>query len=126
MKTYKKNYIGKGTQHETLNIVRVTLPVEEVLKYKHEFNGADYITFELAQLQTPDKFGRTHTAYVTTTETAPETAEEPKPAARKGRKPKRQTCTGLNKSPQQRGFFWSFQLIALPGHLNLKGVFSPC
>ena len=92
MKSYKKNYIGKGTRHETLNIVKVTLPIEDVLKYKHEFNGSEYITFEVAQLQTPDKFGRTHTAYVVTTETAPETAEEPKPAKKRVRKPKGQTA----------------------------------
>ena len=61
MTTYKKNYIGKGTQHETLDLVNVTLKVEELLKYQHEFKGEMYISFEVAKMQNTDKFGRTHT-----------------------------------------------------------------
>ena len=68
MKSYKKNYIGKGTQVENMDIVKVTLKVEDVLKYKHEFEGSEYITLEVARMQQPDKFGRSHTAYVTTSE----------------------------------------------------------
>ena len=49
-----------------MDIVKVTLKVEEVLKHKHEFEGNEYITLEVAKMQQPDKFGRTHTAYVTT------------------------------------------------------------
>jgi len=88
MKTYKKNYIGKGVQHETLDIVKVTLKVEDLLKYQHEYNGQQYISFELARLQNQDKFGRTHTAYVSTRDEEPE--EAPKP--RRGRKPKTETA----------------------------------
>ena len=62
MKSYKKNYIGKGTQVENMDIVKVTLKIEEILKFKHEFEGQEYITLEIAQMQQPDKFGRTHTA----------------------------------------------------------------
>ena len=76
MKSFKKNYIGKGTQVENMDIVKVTLKVEEILKYKHEFEGNDYITLEVARMQQPDKFGRSHTAYVTTTEEIVE--EKPK------------------------------------------------
>ncbi len=73
MKSYKKNYIGKGTQVETksgkvLDIVKVTLKVDEVLKHKHEYDGNEYITFEVAKMKQPDNFGRSHTAYVTTRE----------------------------------------------------------
>ena len=68
MKSYKKNYIGKGTQVENMDIVKVTLKVAEILKYKHEFESNEYITLEVARMQQPDKFGRSHTAYVTTTE----------------------------------------------------------
>lgn len=70
MKSYKKNYIGKGKEVETevkskkLDIVKVTLKIEEVLKHKHEFEEEEYITFELARMQKPDDYGRTHTAYV--------------------------------------------------------------
>ena len=65
MKSYKKNYIGKGTQVENMEIVKVTLKVAEVLKHKHEFEGNEFITLEVAKMQQADKFGRTHTAYVT-------------------------------------------------------------
>ena len=76
MKSYKKNYIGKGTQVENMDIVKVTLKVAEILKHKHEFEGNEYITLEVARMKQPDKFGRTHTAYVTTTEERVE--EKPK------------------------------------------------
>ena len=76
MKSFKKNYIGKGTQVENMDIVKVTLKVEEILKYKHEYEGNDYITLEVARMQQPDKFGRSHTAYVTTTKELEE--EKPK------------------------------------------------
>ena len=79
MKSYKKNYIGKGTQVENMDIVKVTLKVEEILKYKHEFEGSEYITLEVARMQQPDKFNRSHTAYVTIVE---ETEPE-KPAKKK-------------------------------------------
>ena len=73
MKSYKKNYIGKGTKVENMDIVKVTLKVEDVLKFKHDYEGSEYITFEVAKMQQSDKFGRTHTAYVSTRE---ETEEE--------------------------------------------------
>jgi len=72
MKSFKKNYIGKGTQVENLDIVKVTIRVEELLQHKHEFKGKEYVTFEVAKMQKPDDFKRTHTAYVTTTEKTPE------------------------------------------------------
>ena len=64
MKTFEKNYVGKGTQVENLNIVKVTLNVEELLKHKHEYEGKDCVTIEVAKMQKPDIFDRTHTAYV--------------------------------------------------------------
>ena len=73
MTTYKKNYIGKGKEVETkegkkLDIVKVTLKVKDAMKFKHEFEGEEYITFEVAKMKKPDDFERTHTAYVTTKE----------------------------------------------------------
>ena len=75
MKSYKKNYIGKGTQVENMDIVKVTLKVEDIEKFKHEYEGSEYVTFEVAKMQQPDKFGRTHTVYVSVLE---ETEEETK------------------------------------------------
>lgn len=64
MKKFKKTYIGKGTKVENKDIVKVTLKVEDVLEYKHEYDGSEYITFETAKMQEPDKFSRTNTGYV--------------------------------------------------------------
>ncbi len=72
MKKYNKSYIGKGTQVAGMDIVKVTLKVEELLKVTHEFQGVKYLTFELAKMQTKDDFGRTHTAYVSVKEDAVE------------------------------------------------------
>ncbi len=83
MKKYTKNYIGKGTQVEGLDIVRVTLKVEELLKVTHEYNGVEYLTFEIAKMQNPDDFGRTHTCYVSVKETAKEEESEQEKEARK-------------------------------------------
>jgi len=83
MKTYKKNYIGKGTQVANMQITKVTLKVAELLKFKHEFEGEEYITFEVAKMQNPDKFGREYTVYCTTREEI----EEEKPV-KKTRKTK--------------------------------------
>lgn len=76
MKNFKKNYIGKGTKNATLDIVKISLKVEDILSFKHTYEGTDYITFEVARLQTPDKYGHTHTAYVTTKEEVPEAENE--------------------------------------------------
>ena len=72
MKKYNKSYIGKGTQVANMDIVKVTLKVEELLKVTHEFQGIQYLTFELAKMQAKDEFGRTHTAYVSVREDATE------------------------------------------------------
>lgn len=72
MASFTKHYIGKGVEHETLDLIKVTLKMEEVLKFKHQFEGSEYLTFELARLQEADKFGRTHTCYVSTKEETPE------------------------------------------------------
>lgn len=88
MTTYKKNYIGKGTQVKGMEIVKVTVNVAEMLKYKHEFEGAEYVTFEVAKMQNPDKFGREYTVYCTTKD---ETEEKPAARSRK-RKPEAATA----------------------------------
>jgi phage protein D len=74
MNKYSKSYIGKGTAVAGMDIVKVTLKVEDLMKVTHEFNGVEYLTFELAKMQSKDDYGRTHTAYVSVREQA---AEEP-------------------------------------------------
>jgi len=81
MKKFRKEYLGKGTKNDKMDIVRVSLKVEEILKHKHEFEGNEYITFEVAKLQQPDSYDRTHTCYVSVQEEAE--PEKPKKAAKK-------------------------------------------
>ena len=63
MTTFEKHYIGKGKQVEGLEIVRVTLPVVGLEAAVYEKEGVKYLSFEIAKLKEPDKFGRTHTCY---------------------------------------------------------------
>lgn len=85
MKTYKKNYIGKGTQVPNMQIVKVTVNVSEMMNFVYDYDGEDYITFEVAKMQAADKFGRDHTVYCTTTEEVAD--EKPAPKKRNSRKP---------------------------------------
>ena len=64
MKTFEKNYIGKGTQVANLSIVKFSFKMSEIAKLTHVFNGEEFITFEVAKLKNPDSFGHTYTAYV--------------------------------------------------------------
>ena len=79
MTTFEKHYIGKGTQVENLDIVRIVLPVEGLEKAVFEKNGVKYLSFEVAKLKQEDKFGRTHTCYYQTkvSSTIPIQDEEP-------------------------------------------------
>ena len=64
MKKFEKTYIGKGKQIGDLQIVRISCKIADLVKLAHNYNGEDYITFEVAKLQNPDNFEHTHTAYV--------------------------------------------------------------
>ena len=86
MKKYNKSYIGKGTAVAGMEIVKVTLKVEELLKVTHEFQGVQYLTFELAKMQSTDDYGRTHTAYVSVREDAAEEETAADKATRKAAK----------------------------------------
>ena len=77
MKTFKKNYVGKGRQVKDLEIVKVTCKLDELAKYAHWFDGVEFVTFEVAKMKTPDEFNRTHTVYVNVEEGA-EAAEPEK------------------------------------------------
>lgn len=85
-KNYTRAYIGKGTAVAGLDIVKVSLKVEELLKVTHEFQGVQYLTFELAKMQSKDDFGRTHTAYVSVREDAVEETAADKAAAKAAEK----------------------------------------
>lgn len=96
MKNFRKVYIGKGKKNAELDIVRITLPIEDVLKYKYEKEGKEYLTFEVGALLKPDDYGRTHTAWVSVAqqEETPSRVSEPElplktPRAKKPRKSKK-------------------------------------
>jgi hypothetical protein len=79
MKTFVKNYIGKGKQVAGLNIAKITCKLEDLQKFAYEYDGIHYVTFEVAKMKTPDNFGRDYTAYVSTKEEA----ETPDPKNKK-------------------------------------------
>ncbi|WP_205461993.1 hypothetical protein [Mangrovibacterium lignilyticum] len=89
MKTFKKNYIGKGTQVENFDIVRISVKKSELEKCSHEYEGETYVTFEVARMQQPDKYGKTHTCYYQSREEEPDT---PKETSSKG-KPKKEKAS---------------------------------
>jgi len=64
MKTFVKNYIGKGKQVAGLQIVKVTCKLEDLEKFAYEYDGTRYVTFEVAKMKSTDSFGRDFTAYV--------------------------------------------------------------
>lgn len=66
MKKFVKNYIAKGKKVEGIDIVKVHLKVEDILKHQHEFKGEQYISIEVAKLTNPDRFGNEYTVYVNT------------------------------------------------------------
>jgi ribosomal protein S6 len=65
MKKYIKNYIGKGTENSNLEIIKVTLKMEQAESFIYEKDGNRYLTFEISKLKEADKYNRTHTCYVT-------------------------------------------------------------
>ena len=73
--TYKKNFIGKGKQVGTMEIIKVVIPIEAAEGAVFEKDGVKYLGFEVAKMQNPDKFERTHTVYFTTRENTPTVAD---------------------------------------------------
>ena len=68
MKTFVKNYIGKGKQIEGLAIAKITCKLEDLEKFAYQYDGIQYVTFEVAKMKTADNFGRDYTVYVSTKE----------------------------------------------------------
>lgn len=64
MRTFEKNYIGKGRKVEDLEIVTVTIKMDEAEKFLFEKDGKKYLRFEVSSLRKPDRYDRTHTCYV--------------------------------------------------------------
>ncbi len=91
MTTFEKHYIGKGTQVNDLDIVKVVIPMEDALKATFVKNGITYLSFEVAKMKSPDKYNRTHTCYYQTkTQNEPAKDQEPEKQkkAKTSKKPK--------------------------------------
>jgi hypothetical protein len=91
MTTFEKHYIGKGTQVNDLDIVKVVIPMEDAFKATFVKNGITYLSFEVAKMKSPDKFNRTHTCYYQTkvqSETAKDQEPEKQKKAKKSKKQK--------------------------------------
>jgi len=82
-KIFEKHYLGKGTKVPNMQIVRVTVRVSELMKFAYNYENDEYVTFEVAKMQNPDKFGRDHTVYCTTQEKVED--ENPPKQSRKKR-----------------------------------------
>jgi len=62
---FEKTYVGKGKMaNEKLQILKITLDMETAESFVHEYEGKKYLTVEIAQMKEADKYGRTHTAWV--------------------------------------------------------------
>ena len=81
MKKFVKNYIGKAKKVEGLEIIKINLKIADLVKFAHKYNDEDYISLEVAKLQTPDNFGHDYTVYVNRLEE--EQVNEPTPAPKK-------------------------------------------
>ncbi|MCK9412111.1 MAG: hypothetical protein M0Q53_07400 [Prolixibacteraceae bacterium] len=64
MKNFIKHYLGKGKQVGELQIIKVTVKLEDLQKYAYQYDNVQFVTFEIAKMKTPDNFGRDYTAYV--------------------------------------------------------------
>ena len=85
--TYKNNYIGKGKRNEKLeNIVKFTFALEDLQEVAYDYEGRMFVSVETSEMKNPDKFGRTHTAWVA--EKAESKVEEPAPTKSVRRKSK--------------------------------------
>lgn len=68
MTQFEKNYIGKGTRVKDLDIIRLCISkekLEELIKKEMvNYDGNEYLIFEVAALKEKDDYGRTHTIYI--------------------------------------------------------------
>jgi len=97
MKTFVKNYIGKGKQVAGLQIAKVTCKLEDLQKFAYEYDGVSYVTFEVAKMKTPDNFGRDYTGYVS----QKEEVETPEPKSQE-KKPSQKPSTKSKKAKTQK------------------------
>jgi len=84
MANFEKVFIGKGKKIEGFDIVKVTVPLEDLqaIAYTYEGTGKEYVSFEIAKMKAADSFGRTHSCYY---------SKKSEPAAKPAPKPKKKS-----------------------------------
>jgi len=63
-KKFEKRYIGTAKQVKDMDIVRVSIKVDELEDYIVVHEGQRYLHFEVAKRKEPSEFGQTHNVYV--------------------------------------------------------------
>lgn len=63
MEKFKKVYLGKGKKVTNLKIIKVTVKLDDIKAIAYEYEGTDYVSFEIAEMINPDQYGRTHSVY---------------------------------------------------------------
>jgi len=86
--SFTKTYIGKGKKVAKLDIIAVSINMAQAEEFIFEYEGQRYLKFEIAALKEADKFGKTHTAYISQRQKETPTAEEPKPKSTRKAKAK--------------------------------------
>jgi len=97
MKTFVKNFIGKGKQVAGMEIVKVTCKLEDLQNFAYEYNNTLYVTFEVAKMKHADNYGRDFTVYVNS-------QEEEKPATPAKASPKK-------KPKEHKNLNWNQSLV---------------
>ena len=69
-----KKYTGKGKQVKDMDVVEMTLKMSELENHVFEYQGERFVKIKVAKLKEEDKFGRTHTSYVSVLEPEKEEA----------------------------------------------------
>jgi len=81
MKNFIKHYLGKGKQVGELQIIKVTVKLEDLQKYAYQYDNVQFVTFEIAKMKSADNFGRNYTVYVSVLETSQPKDEVPETVA---------------------------------------------
>lgn len=69
MKKYKKTYLGKGKRKDaTTSTVRITMKLKDLENLAYEFKGRQLVTVHVAEMRSPDNYGKTHIVYTSTPE----------------------------------------------------------
>lgn len=79
-------YIGKGKQVQDFDMVEVSINLEAAEAQIFEYEGKRYLKFTVARMKQPDKFDKTHTAYIDEIVKKDAPAEKPKRKRRAAKK----------------------------------------